>query len=109
MIKGMLMLFSVIPAGVNHRLEPVTAQGILSIVLNIMCASLNVIRGVHLVENTFQVCLVWSKICPLKLSLCFKIVWSYVSERLFNHHLKIIIRLIGSKVHFQLAKMVMFV
>ncbi|MED6238048.1 hypothetical protein ATANTOWER_006175 [Ataeniobius toweri] len=41
-------------AGINQRLEPVTAPGILSLVLNIMCASLNVIRGVHLVENTFQ-------------------------------------------------------
>ncbi|XP_047204941.1 vesicle-trafficking protein SEC22c isoform X1 [Girardinichthys multiradiatus] len=41
-------------AGINQRLEPVTAPGILSLVLNIMCASLNVIRGVHLVGNTFQ-------------------------------------------------------
>uniref|UniRef100_A0A3Q2PFA3 SEC22 homolog C, vesicle trafficking protein n=1 Tax=Fundulus heteroclitus TaxID=8078 RepID=A0A3Q2PFA3_FUNHE len=41
-------------AGINQRLEPVTAPGILSLVLNIMCASLNVIRGVHLIENTFQ-------------------------------------------------------
>ncbi|XP_029385086.1 vesicle-trafficking protein SEC22c [Echeneis naucrates] len=38
----------------NVRLEPVTAPGILSLVLNIMCASLNVIRGVHLMEYTFQ-------------------------------------------------------
>ncbi|XP_058479600.1 vesicle-trafficking protein SEC22c [Solea solea] len=41
-------------SGQNVRLEPVTAPGILSLVLNIMCASLNIIRGVHLVENTFQ-------------------------------------------------------
>uniref|UniRef100_A0A1A8L3N7 SEC22 vesicle trafficking protein homolog C n=1 Tax=Nothobranchius pienaari TaxID=704102 RepID=A0A1A8L3N7_9TELE len=41
-------------AGKNQRLEPVTPPGILSLVLNIMCASLNVIRGVHLIENTFQ-------------------------------------------------------
>ncbi|KAF3703621.1 Vesicle-trafficking protein SEC22c [Channa argus] len=41
-------------SGQNVRLEPVTASGILSLVLNIMCASLNVIRGVHLVEYTFQ-------------------------------------------------------
>ncbi|XP_012735612.2 vesicle-trafficking protein SEC22c isoform X2 [Fundulus heteroclitus] len=41
-------------SGINQRLEPVTAPGILSLVLNIMCASLNVIRGVHLIENTFQ-------------------------------------------------------
>ncbi|KAM9331624.1 vesicle-trafficking protein SEC22c [Pholidichthys leucotaenia] len=40
--------------GQNHRLEPVTAPGILSLVLNIMCASLNLIRGVHLMEYTFQ-------------------------------------------------------
>ncbi|XP_051969921.1 vesicle-trafficking protein SEC22c-like isoform X2 [Xyrauchen texanus] len=36
------------------RLEPVSAPGILSLVLNIMCAALNLIRGVHLIENTFQ-------------------------------------------------------
>uniref|UniRef100_H3D5C0 SEC22 homolog C, vesicle trafficking protein n=1 Tax=Tetraodon nigroviridis TaxID=99883 RepID=H3D5C0_TETNG len=36
------------------RLEPVTPPGILSLVLNIMCASLNLIRGVHLIEYTFQ-------------------------------------------------------
>lgn len=42
--------------GQNVRLEPVTAPGILSLVLNIMCASLNIIRGVHLIEYTFQVC-----------------------------------------------------
>lgn len=41
-------------SGQNQRLEPVTALGILSLVLNIMCASLNVIRGVHLIEYTFQ-------------------------------------------------------
>ncbi|XP_023263711.1 vesicle-trafficking protein SEC22c [Seriola lalandi dorsalis] len=41
-------------SGQNVRLEPVTAPGILSLVLNIMCASLNVIRGVHLIEYTFQ-------------------------------------------------------
>uniref|UniRef100_A0A8C6SUA4 SEC22 homolog C, vesicle trafficking protein n=1 Tax=Neogobius melanostomus TaxID=47308 RepID=A0A8C6SUA4_9GOBI len=36
------------------ELEPVSAPGILSLVLNIVCASLNLIRGVHLFENTFQ-------------------------------------------------------
>ncbi|XP_057680568.1 vesicle-trafficking protein SEC22c isoform X2 [Corythoichthys intestinalis] len=41
-------------SGQNIKLEPVTALGILSLVLNIMCASLNVIRGVHLIEYTFQ-------------------------------------------------------
>ncbi|XP_041824682.1 vesicle-trafficking protein SEC22c [Melanotaenia boesemani] len=41
-------------SGQNQRLEPVSASGILSLVLNIMCASLNMIRGVHLMEYTFQ-------------------------------------------------------
>ncbi|XP_019745596.1 vesicle-trafficking protein SEC22c isoform X3 [Hippocampus comes] len=41
-------------SGQSVKLEPVTAPGILSLVLNIMCASLNVIRGVHLIEYTFQ-------------------------------------------------------
>ncbi|XP_026148608.1 vesicle-trafficking protein SEC22c isoform X1 [Mastacembelus armatus] len=41
-------------SGQNVRLEPVTPPGILSLVLNIMCASLNIIRGMHLVEYTFQ-------------------------------------------------------
>ncbi|XP_076146734.1 vesicle-trafficking protein SEC22c [Alosa pseudoharengus] len=40
--------------GPNQRLEPVSAPGILSLVLNIMCAALNLIRGVHLIEYTFQ-------------------------------------------------------
>uniref|UniRef100_A0A3B4BIJ6 Longin domain-containing protein n=1 Tax=Periophthalmus magnuspinnatus TaxID=409849 RepID=A0A3B4BIJ6_9GOBI len=38
----------------NVRLEPVTAPGVLSLVLNIVCASLNLIRGVHLFEYTLQ-------------------------------------------------------
>lgn len=41
-------------SGPNQRLEPVTAPGILSLILNIMCAALNLIRGVHLIEYTFQ-------------------------------------------------------
>ncbi|XP_034024907.1 vesicle-trafficking protein SEC22c [Thalassophryne amazonica] len=41
-------------SGQSLRLEPVTPPGILSLVLNIMCASLNIIRGVHLVEYTLQ-------------------------------------------------------
>ncbi|KAM9416374.1 vesicle-trafficking protein SEC22c isoform 1-T1 [Salvelinus alpinus] len=41
-------------SGQNQRLAPVTAPGILSLVLNIMCSSLNLIRGVHLIEYTFQ-------------------------------------------------------
>ncbi|XP_051543739.1 vesicle-trafficking protein SEC22c-like isoform X1 [Myxocyprinus asiaticus] len=40
--------------GQGQRLEPVSAPGILSLVLNIMCAALNLIRGVHLIEYTFQ-------------------------------------------------------
>ncbi|XP_050996271.1 vesicle-trafficking protein SEC22c [Acomys russatus] len=39
----------------NLRMEPVTALGILSLVLNIMCAALNLIRGVHLAEHSLQV------------------------------------------------------
>ncbi|XP_061096682.1 vesicle-trafficking protein SEC22c [Conger conger] len=41
-------------SGPNQRLEPVTAPGILSLVLNIMCAALNLIRGVHLIEYSFH-------------------------------------------------------
>ncbi|XP_004640714.1 vesicle-trafficking protein SEC22c [Octodon degus] len=37
------------------RMEPVTALGVLSLVLNIMCAALNLIRGVHLAEHSLQV------------------------------------------------------
>ncbi|XP_028933549.1 vesicle-trafficking protein SEC22c [Ornithorhynchus anatinus] len=36
------------------RMKPVSALGILSLVLNIMCAALNLIRGVHLAENSLQ-------------------------------------------------------
>ncbi|XP_061660628.1 vesicle-trafficking protein SEC22c isoform X1 [Syngnathoides biaculeatus] len=43
-----------VASGQIVKLEPVTAPGILSLVLNIMCASLNVTRGVHLIEYTFQ-------------------------------------------------------
>lgn len=39
------------------RMEPVTALGVLSLVLNIMCAALNLIRGVHLAEHSLQVAL----------------------------------------------------
>ncbi|XP_042528677.1 vesicle-trafficking protein SEC22c [Dipodomys spectabilis] len=39
----------------NFRMEPVTALGVLSLVLNIMCAALNLIRGVHLAEHSVQV------------------------------------------------------
>ncbi|KAL1782351.1 vesicle-trafficking protein SEC22c [Sigmodon hispidus] len=34
---------------------PVTALGVLSLILNIMCAALNLIRGVHLAEHSLQV------------------------------------------------------
>lgn len=36
-------------------MEPVTALGVLSLVLNIMCAALNLVRGIHLAEHSFQV------------------------------------------------------
>ncbi|KAM6104089.1 vesicle-trafficking protein SEC22c isoform 1-T8 [Theristicus caerulescens] len=48
------------PAGVHvevaptYRMERVTPLGILSLVLNIMCGALNLIRGVHLAEYSFQ-------------------------------------------------------
>ncbi|XP_073438276.1 vesicle-trafficking protein SEC22c [Dendrobates tinctorius] len=38
----------------NQRLSPVSALGILSLTLNIMCSSLSLIRGVHLAENSLQ-------------------------------------------------------
>ncbi|XP_043855396.1 vesicle-trafficking protein SEC22c isoform X1 [Dromiciops gliroides] len=38
----------------NYRMKPVTALGILSLILNIMCAALNLIRGIHLAEHSFQ-------------------------------------------------------
>ncbi|XP_044281199.1 vesicle-trafficking protein SEC22c isoform X3 [Varanus komodoensis] len=37
-----------------YRMQPVSALGILSLVLNIMCGALNLIRGVHLAEYSFQ-------------------------------------------------------
>ncbi|XP_066440587.1 vesicle-trafficking protein SEC22c isoform X2 [Eleutherodactylus coqui] len=38
----------------NHKMSPVSALGILSLTLNIMCGALSLIRGVHLAENSFQ-------------------------------------------------------
>uniref|UniRef100_A0A8D1TTJ8 Vesicle-trafficking protein SEC22c n=1 Tax=Sus scrofa TaxID=9823 RepID=A0A8D1TTJ8_PIG len=38
----------------NFRMEPVTALGVLSLILNIMCAALNLIRGIHLAEHSLQ-------------------------------------------------------
>ncbi|XP_032899145.1 vesicle-trafficking protein SEC22c [Amblyraja radiata] len=38
----------------SYRLEIVSALGILSIILNIVCGALNLIRGVHLIEHNFQ-------------------------------------------------------
>ncbi|KAM5292718.1 vesicle-trafficking protein SEC22c [Ctenodactylus gundi] len=38
----------------DFRMAPVTALGILSLVLNIMCAALNLVRGVHLAEHSLQ-------------------------------------------------------
>ncbi|XP_032628440.1 vesicle-trafficking protein SEC22c [Chelonoidis abingdonii] len=37
-----------------YRMQPVTPLGILSLVLSIMCGALNLIRGVHLAEYSFQ-------------------------------------------------------
>lgn len=39
----------------TFRMEPVTALGVLSLILNIMCAALNLIRGIHLAEHSLQV------------------------------------------------------
>jgi len=39
-------------------MQRVTPLGILSLVLNIMCGALNLIRGVHLAEYSFQVTLI---------------------------------------------------
>ncbi|NXT23542.1 SC22C protein, partial [Syrrhaptes paradoxus] len=38
----------------TYRMQRVTPLGILSLVLNIMCGALNLIRGVHLAEYSFQ-------------------------------------------------------
>lgn len=38
----------------NHRMSPVSALGVLSLTLNIMCSALSLVRGVHLAENSFQ-------------------------------------------------------
>ncbi|ROK23369.1 Vesicle-trafficking protein SEC22c [Anabarilius grahami] len=54
-------------SGQSQRLEPITAPGILSLVLNIMCAALNLIRGVHLIEYTFQCHLYLFHTCQKKL------------------------------------------
>ncbi|XP_044149606.1 vesicle-trafficking protein SEC22c isoform X2 [Bufo gargarizans] len=47
----------------NHRMGSVSPLGILSLTLNIMCAALNLIRGVHLAENSFQ-CYLYLFYCP---------------------------------------------
>ncbi|XP_078085423.1 vesicle-trafficking protein SEC22a [Mustelus asterias] len=38
----------------NQRLEPVTLPGIISCLLCVLCAALNLIRGFHAMENVFQ-------------------------------------------------------
>lgn len=43
-----------VESGPAYRMQPVSALGILSLVLNIMCGALNLIRGVHLAEYSFQ-------------------------------------------------------
>nr|XP_056713781.1 vesicle-trafficking protein SEC22c [Euleptes europaea] len=42
------------PEASAYRMQPVSTVGILSLVLNIMCGALNLIRGVHLAEYSFQ-------------------------------------------------------
>ncbi|XP_038646015.1 vesicle-trafficking protein SEC22a isoform X4 [Scyliorhinus canicula] len=39
----------------NQRLEPVTLPGIVSCLLCVLCAALNLIRGFHAMENIFQI------------------------------------------------------
>ncbi|XP_062907402.1 vesicle-trafficking protein SEC22a isoform X2 [Mobula hypostoma] len=38
----------------NQRLEPVKLPGVISCLLSLLCAALNLIRGFHAVENLFQ-------------------------------------------------------
>lgn len=57
-------------------MQRVTPLGILSLVLNIMCGALNVIRGVHLAEYSFQVTLIELK--PVNESKG----WSYLGNQI---------------------------
>ncbi|MEE6519378.1 hypothetical protein FKM82_031164, partial [Ascaphus truei] len=74
----------------NYRMTPVTALGILSLTLNIMCGALSLIRGVHLAEHSFQVTrprLAW--VCGVKVlhDSGWNTVWvngSYLTQ-LFHH------------------------
>ncbi|KAM7390437.1 hypothetical protein PAMA_008545 [Pampus argenteus] len=76
-------------SGQNIRLEPVTAPGILSLVLNIMCASLNIIRGVHLIEYTFQDDYegIWNVVAFLLAFVCC--VFQVNVVHIFKHPLKL--------------------
>ncbi|XP_067824362.1 vesicle-trafficking protein SEC22c [Heptranchias perlo] len=51
-LNGHLHLYS--GSAPSYRLEPVSVVGILSVILNIMCGALNLIRGIHLIEHNFQ-------------------------------------------------------
>uniref|UniRef100_A0A670YPV3 SEC22 homolog C, vesicle trafficking protein n=1 Tax=Pseudonaja textilis TaxID=8673 RepID=A0A670YPV3_PSETE len=57
------------PIGPACRMQPVSPLGILSLILNIMCGALNLIRGVHLAEYSLQL---FSRVMAFgkKLSLC---------------------------------------
>lgn len=57
-------------------MQRVTPLGILSLVLNIMCGALNLIRGVHLAEYSFQVTLIELK--PVNESKG----WSYLGNQI---------------------------
>ncbi|XP_072325976.1 vesicle-trafficking protein SEC22a isoform X3 [Scyliorhinus torazame] len=46
--------YSFIEFAPNQRLEPVTLPGIVSCLLCVLCAALNLIRGFHAMENMFQ-------------------------------------------------------
>uniref|UniRef100_A0A8D0G8A1 SEC22 homolog C, vesicle trafficking protein n=1 Tax=Sphenodon punctatus TaxID=8508 RepID=A0A8D0G8A1_SPHPU len=56
LINGMINGHAELHVGYTptYRMQRVTALGILSLVLNIMCGALNLIRGVHLAEYSFQ-------------------------------------------------------
>ena len=44
-----------LPSAPHQMLEPVTLAGVVSCVLSLLCASLNLLRGVHAIESILQV------------------------------------------------------
>ncbi|NP_001087747.1 SEC22 homolog C, vesicle trafficking protein L homeolog [Xenopus laevis] len=52
--NGLLNGYAASKPAPNCRMTPVTALGILSLTLNIMCSALSLIRGVHLAEHSWQ-------------------------------------------------------